>query len=269
MGKIWTEGQWIDDGQVDPDTVESLRLKTEQLKYQKEADERARQKELQRVADLKAQGLNADGSPIKKDFESLLDPVTGKLKDGYNLDLKTLDPSTLEGYNMLKTLATQEGPSKYAQDANSLAGMKKQDTINAAATQSASAQAQGFSDLAMRGGASAGSRERLAQAGGMGLMDAKQSAYRQNTSDLLNISKTDEEMKRQALGTFATAEGNIANSNLGIQNKELQYNLDNQFKEKDLARSQDFEAYKAALDKWSANKQADAARSSGGSGGKK
>lgn len=220
------------------------------------------------AAAMRAQGLNPDGSPIKKEFESLIDPETGKLKDAYQLHLDQLDPSSLQGYNMIKSLATQQGPTQSAQYLMDKARMGREDTIDAATKQNAGAQAQMLSQLASRGGVSSGARERLAMQGGRDLLSQKQSAYRQNTGNLLDILKQDEDTKRQALSQFAEGEGKIATGNLAIRNQELSSNLTNTLKEKDLSRQADMEAYKAALDKWAAGKQADATARSGGGGGK-
>lgn len=223
----------------------------------------------QNVLNMQLQGLNPDGSPIKADWESIVDPATGKLKDEYQLKLDTLDPSTLQGYNMIKNLATQEGPSKSAQYQTQQAGLLKQNAIDAATQQSAGAQADARSQLAMRGGMASGSRERMAQTGARDLMGSKQAAYRQNTGNILDILKSDEDAKRQALSQYATAEGQIAGSNLDIKNKASQFNTTSMLSEEDKKRTADMESYKAALDKWSANKQAEATRNSGGGGGGK
>lgn len=223
----------------------------------------------QNVLDMERQGLNPDGSPIRPEWESLIDPQTGKMKDNYQLNLQTLDPATLQGYNMIKNLATQEGPSKSAQYQTEQANLLKQNNIDAATQQAAGAQADARSQLAMRGGMASGSRERLAQAGQRDLLGSKQAAFRQNTGNILDILKTDEDAKRQALSQFANAEGQIAGSNLGIKNKATEFNTTNLLSEAGKKREADMEAYKSALDKWSANKQAEATRNSGGGGGGK
>jgi hypothetical protein len=98
---------------------------------------------------MRAQGLNPDGSPIAKEFETILDK-DGNLPDKYKYNAQQLDPNTLEGYSMLKTIAQAQGPSKYAEAANKQSEMGRQDTIDAATRQSEGAAAKARSDLAMR-----------------------------------------------------------------------------------------------------------------------
>lgn len=89
------------------------------------------QKEMLKNVTMRAQGLNPDGSPIAKEFETILDK-DGNLPDKYKYTAAQLDPNTLEGYSMLKAIAQAEGPSKYAEAANKQAEMGRQDTIDAA-----------------------------------------------------------------------------------------------------------------------------------------
>ncbi len=264
------------DWQLSPDGTTYLNTKTGE-RMQDEAfqkfiakqreEQLAAEKEAKRIADLKAQGLNPDGSPIGPEYRSMVGD-DGKLKKEYQLTLSRLDPSTLQGYNMIKELATATGPSKWAETANQQAALNLQDTIDAATQQGAAAQIAARNQLGMRGGYSSGARERLAMQGQRDLLGSRQSAYRQRSGNLLDIMKRDEEMKRNALNTFAQAEGNIASTNLNIGNEETKYNLGSVLKDFEGRNAWDMDKYKEALDKWSANKQAEATARSGGGGGK-
>lgn len=225
----------------------------------------ALQKQVQAL-NMESQGLNPDGSPMRPDREGLLDDQ-GNLDEKYLLDLEQLDPNSLEGYNMVKALATQEGPSKYAQDATKLAELGKQDAIDSGVRQAASSAAAARASLGMRGGVSSGARERMAYNMQNNLLDTRQDAYRQNTQDQLKIGLQDEQMKRDMLTNFANAEGNIAKSNLGLRNQSMEYNLANLLKEKDAANLWNMDVYKEQNAKWAAGKQADATAKSGGGGG--
>lgn len=219
----------------------------------------------QHNADLAAQGLNPDGSPIKPGYAGYTDE-NGNLQDKYRIHLNTLDPNTLEGYNLLKQLATEKGPSQYAQIANQQAARSRQDAIDAGAAQAASGLSFAQNNMAMRGGISSGARERTAMQGARDLLSTRQDAYRQEGNSLLDIMKQDEAMKRDALARFGTAEGQLALSNLGIQNQEAQYNMGTLLRDKDMQNSWNMDTYKAALDKWGAQQQAAATRNSGGGG---
>lgn len=248
---------------INPATGE--RMTIAQFNDAKKAD--ADEQERQRVENLRKQGLNPDGSPIAPERESLLDEQ-GKLQQQYQLNLQQLDPSKLEGYNLIKQLATEQGPSKYAQRAQDLAKYNMQNQLEAGAAQAASAQAQAQNQLAMRGGVSSGSRERMAQQGSRDLLGARQGAYRGFGQSALDIAAQDEAMKRQALSQFGEAEGRIASGNLGLQNQASQYNLKTLLGEKEAANAWKQQKYQAQLDKWASEKQADATAKSGGGGGK-
>lgn len=229
---------------------------TAQIKYQ--------EKEVKNL-DMQKKGLNPDGSPIAPEFKTILD-AEGNLPEKYKLISQLLDPNTLEGYNMLKQIATETGPSKYAQTANKQAELSRQDTIDAAQRAAGAGVATARSNLAMRGGASAGARERLEGDAQMGLMGAKQGAYRQTGNQLLDIMKDDETRKRQALTQFGEAEGKIALGNNALTNQDRQFNLNNILKEEDMRRNYNQDTYKQKLDQWGAIKQAEATRNSGGGG---
>ncbi len=245
-------GAWIPD----PITPEQ---ELANLKAQMEMDRLKRE-------DLAKQGLNPDGSPIRPEFESLIDENGNLKSDNYKLKLDTLDPNSLQGYNMIKALATQKGPTesaKYMLDQNK---MNQQNAIDQASQQQAGSQAAARSALAMRGGMSSGARERLAMGGARDLLNAKQGAVRSGNQGILDILKSDEDAKRQAMYSYAQGEGQIAGKNLDIGNQAKQYNLGTVLKEKDLGRQQTMDTYKAELDKWAAGRQADATRASGGGG---
>lgn len=217
-------------------------------------------------ADFAKRGLYPDGSPIAPEFQSMIDPATGKLRPEFQTDLQELDPNTLEGYNMIKKIAQQQGPSDWAQTANKQAEMRQQDTIEAAMRQAASSNAAAVGGLAMRGGAGSGQRERLAMSNQRNLLGERQSAYRTTSGSLLDIMKSDEEMKRQAMSQFAEGEGKIQMGNLGIRNQEAQINQGNVLKDWDLKNAWAQDRYKAELDKYAAERQAEATAKSGGGG---
>lgn len=142
-----------------------------------------------------------------------------------------------EGFDLLKKLATGIGPTdqgKYSLQQNLL---NRQNQIDASTRQGAGALATARSSLAARGGVGAGARERLAQTGAENTLLAKQGAYRDAGSNMLDILKGDQARRDQALQGFT-----------GLQ----------------------LDRYKADLDRWGANRQANAlersANQSGGGG---
>lgn len=265
------------DWQLSPDGTTYLNTKTgERLNdagfqsyISKQREEQAiAEKEAKRVADMRAQGLNPDGSPIAPEYDSMIDPATGKLKDQFQLQLERIDPDKLVGYNMIKELATRKGPSDWANAANQQAELSKQDAIDSGVAQQAGANAQALGQLGMRGGYSGGARERLAMQGQRDIFGGKQAAFRQKGNSLLEIMKQDEDAKRAALNTFASAEGNLVKYNTDTGNRESEYNIGNVLKDFGDKNNWQMDKYKEALDKWAANKQAEATARSGGGGGK-
>jgi hypothetical protein len=139
-----------------------------------------------------------------------------------------------EGFDLMKKLATGVGPTeqgKYSLQQNLL---NRQNTIDASTRQGAGAMAQARSSLAARGGVGFGARERLAQTGADNTMMAKQGAYRDANSNMLEILKGDQGRKDQALQGFT-----------GMQ----------------------MDRYKMDLDRWGANRQAQALEKSAGQSG--
>lgn len=224
---------------------------------------RMKQMELDKINQNIAAGLNPDGSPKAKEFESLLDPTTGLMKSPYQL--AQIDPTKFESYNMVKALATGKGLTeagelqKQAIEQMGLLGKES------AARQAAAGAAEARSGMAMRGGVGAGSRERLAAGGAQNLMEAKQQQNRATQNQLLQNLMSDQQRRDQALQGFAGMEQGLAGKNIGLQ----QYNIENALKEVGTKRGYEQEQYKEQLDKWASQKQAEATRASSGGGGKK
>ena len=222
-----------------------------------------KQRELDKMKANTDAGLNPDGSPKAKAFESLLDPTTGLLKGPYQVG--QIDPTKFDSYNMVKALATGTGLT----DAGNLQKQQIEQMgiqgKESAARQAAAAAAGARSNLAMRGGAGAGARERLAAGGAENLMEATQGQNRATQNQLLQNLMSDQQRRDQALQGFAGMEQGLAGKNIGLQ----QYNIESALKEVGTKRGYEQEQYKEQLDKWASEKQAEATRASSGGGGKK
>lgn len=225
------------------------------------------QAEQQRVAGLAAQGLNPDGSPMKPAYNSQLN-ADGTMKDVYTYKPATLDASTLDSYKQFKDQATATGLSPWATMQKQLLDKQTQDQKQTAGAQSMQAGAQARSGLAMRGGLSDATRERLATSGQRDLMSTNQNINRTSSTNLLNLGAQDAQMKQQMLGTLLNTDVGIDEYNIGNTNTGSQYNIKNELQQQDAANSWNMDTYKEQMDKWAANKQADATAASGGGGGK-
>lgn len=234
------------------------------LEYKQKADALERQ-----MVDYQNQlkGINPDGSPMRPDFESWIDPNTGNLLDQYKLKVDPLAIDSLEGLSALKKEAVREGPSKWAQMMLLKQQGDRSAAMNQAAGSAAQAFAQGRSGMAMRGGISSGARERLAGQTARDLIMAKQGVNKDATQNRYNLLGQDEQNRLATLGQFSTQEGNLAQFNKGNEFKQNEFNILRTLEENQAKRGDTLEKYKAELSKWGAEKQANATAASGGGGG--
>lgn len=215
-----------------------------------------------------ASGFNPDGTPMNPGMKSIIDE-NGNLISDFEYKAKTIDPATLEGYQAFRKQALQEGPSDWAKLMQQQNLMGKQDAVDAAQRAASTGQAQAMSQMAMRGGFGSGARTSLARQGLKSLMDQRQGAQRDYTGNQLKVGIQDDARKQDALGKFASAEMNLGQYNTDTTNKAGQFNLTNRLGALDKENAYGMDIYKEQLDKWSAEKQADATRKAGGGGGKK
>lgn len=218
--------------------------------------------------ELARQGLNPDGSPIRKDWQSLLDPKTGKLKDGYTMNISGLDPTQWEGYSKYKQEALRSGPSAWATLQNQSQGVQEMAQKEQAARQSLSGMNQANSGLAMRGGLSAGARGLAARAGQRDLLNSRQNVARQGIINRLGISTTDETNRIGQLANLSSSEQSLGQYNKTLEGKQSEFNINNLIQEQQGKRGYDDMTYQEQMKKWAAGRQADATARSGGGGGK-
>lgn len=237
----------------------------QQLPYDAYQSLMKQQQEQQRVAALAAQGLNADGSPMKPAYNSQLNP-DGTMKDVYKYTAGNVDPTKIDSYNAYKSQAMATGLSPWALMQKQLLDSQQQDATQKASAQSMQAGAQARSGLAMRGGLSSGTRERLAVSGQRDLMGANQGIARTGAQNLLSLGAQDAQMKQSMLGTLMGTDTQIGEFNTGQSNQGSQYNINNALQQQQGQNAWNMDTYKEQMDKWAANKQADATASSGGGG---
>lgn len=219
----------------------------------------------------KKSGLNADGSPIRPDFASIVDPKTGQLLPQYQLTAQpdiTVDQTAI---NAIRDRALSKGPSAWAKmmtERQALEEAKARDDVRQASMTQA---AQGYADLGMRGGVSSGARERLASGNSRNAMLKAQEVGRQGLLDRMNIGLQDETQRLDLLKTipgYDFQNANIAAQNRDYRTKVDQTNLASYMQNNTNLNNYNMEGYKAGMEKWAAGKQADAQRSASG-GGKK
>lgn len=213
---------------------------------------------------MSAQGLNDDGSPIRQAYDSLVDPATGKLKSGYELQTNALDPSKWDGYSKYKQEALRSGPSAWAQlqtQTNNAAAMNNKES---AARQAASGMTMGNSAMAMKGGLSQGSRALAARGSARDLMMSRQQASRAGDTANMQTATTDEGNRINQLAALSTSEQNIGQFNTTLDAKTKEYNIGNMVNDHTGKNAYADMTYQEQMKKWAANRQADATQNSGG-----
>lgn len=217
------------------------------------------------IVNLDANNLNpATGAPVRPEFESQIDPATGLLKSQYQLQEQLIDPNSLEGLSSIKKEALRTGPSQWAQTMLAKQQGDRAGALNNAAAASNQAAAQGRSSLAMRGGLSSGARERLATQSSRDLLSANQGVNKEATANRYGLLGQDEGNRLSMLNQYATGEGQLANVNAGNKAKTQQFNIQEALKDKQAQQAFKMDNYKEQLDKYGANKQAEATAHSGG-----
>lgn len=229
-------------------------------------DQNAAALEKERVAQMNAQGLNADGSPIRKNFDTIANP-DGTLKDAYVMNISGLDPSTWAGYSKYQQEALRSGPSAWATLQNQQQDLTTLGNKESAARQAQSGMNAGISNLASRGGVSNSARGLATRNASRDMLMARQQAARAGDVNKLNIATTDEGNRVGQLANLTNMENTIGQFNTTLQGKQKEYNINNMLRENEGKRAYNDLTYTEQMKKWSAAKQADATANSGGGGG--
>jgi hypothetical protein len=149
-------------------------------------------------------------------------PGTVLMRDASgNLDPRFLQTMSPE-YLALQQKAMATGDTESARLAREQQGIMNQASMDSLQRQGASALSGGMRNLAMRGGAGLGSRERLNRDISRGMMTGNQSINRDNRMANLAISQGDEQMKNQLLGQVGGVAQKIEEANVNRLQQDLQ-----------------------------------------------
>jgi hypothetical protein len=230
----------------------------------------AKGKEEARVAALKAEGKNADGSAQDIKYTSKLNP-NGTLMDQYKL---TAQPDIQVDMRAQNALRDRTQGSAWLDMMKGKQGLEEQDALMNASRGANTAAAQQMNSMAQRGGLSSGSRERMAKSAAKDAMMAQQTARRQGMMDRGNLQIQDDQTKlglTKDLVGYDQQNAQLAGQNRDYATNTAKTNLDNTFGEQREQRQFDMEQYKAKMQAWGAEKTADAQRAAAGAarGGKK
>lgn len=192
------------------------------------------------------------------------------------------------GLNEIQNRALSKGPSAWAQMAGQQAETQAQQQRSQAGQAAGQAQADARSGLAMRGGLSSGSRERLAASGANNQMNAMQNIGAQAATAKQNIGLQDEQQKQQMLmqlpgmqlaalqpemqkagawQQMAGQEQALGNqrdlANMSAENQANQFNMQNTMGAINQKNQQAMDKYKTDMSSWAAEQQARATEKSG------
>src|SRR3990167_80692 len=171
------------------------------------------------------------GGPLR---ENLFDNKKrdGLLKKEYQLDLGQFDASGLEGYQKYKEQALSDDASPWAKLMEQKLAQEEANQRSEAAAQNMAGQAQARSSLAMRGGLSAGARERIAQQGQRNLMNTQQGIQSQGLLNKYNLGAQDQQNRMGMLKDLSGSEIDIGKYNVGLKGRQGEYNIGQALEEK-------------------------------------
>lgn len=243
------------------------------LEAQQRAQAAAQQAaEQARVQKLLMEGKNADGSAIRPEFVSLIDPSTGLLKSQYQTEWGTNITPDMRGIEALRERALSTGPSTWQNLALQRQALEEQGLKDSSQQQGASAAAQARSSLASHYGLSPAAQERLAVQNQRNQMQSLQNVGFQGAKARSDLALQDEQMRTQMLQALPGQENALAQ--VALQNRAgdigiKEWNIQNALAEKRAKDQSDMNTYHEQMSAWAAQKQAEAMRNAGGGGGKK
>lgn len=126
-----------------------------------------------------------------------------------------------DSFSALKAKGMTEGDTKSASLAREAQEVMRQGDVDKMRAMQSSGVTQGMRNLAMRGGAGTGSRERLMSNATKEGMRGMQGIGRDNRMANLGISQADEAMKNQLLGQTGQAEQMIQDKNIGMLSGDI------------------------------------------------
>lgn len=221
----------------------------------------------QHRANMAAQGLNEDGSPIKKDFDSLIDPATGLLKKTYQLEARPDIAVDQRAIDEIRGRAFEKGDSAWARLALNKQALEEKTALDNSRAQSAGAQAQTLAALMQRGGVSSGSRERMGSRAARDQAMAAQGVYSGGAKARADIGLQDQTQKNDFLKAIPGLDfqnAQVANANRDYQTNVQKTNIGAALADIESKRNFDMGTYQEQMKKWAADQSSQVAQRSGG-----
>jgi hypothetical protein len=218
-------------------------------------------------------GKNADGSFVRPDFVSLVDPNTGLLNSNYTVNDKVTQFGVNEdAINKLRPDALRDAGTDSTWGAmmkEKLGGDQNRQLAGLRTTANNSQQAS-LDALAAQGGLSGGARERIARGTLRDTLRGSQGVNQDFNNQRQGISIQDEQNRVGQLKDLQSYNFEKANFDSGQQDRMLsgrESDVNRALAEVQNHRADNMDAWKKNQDVWAANKQADAQANAGGGGG--
>jgi hypothetical protein len=217
---------------------------------------------------------DSQGRPMRNAYLGVTD-AQGNLRNQFSMSDKIGSDVQLnnQGLDAIRSRALSTGPSAWAQLANEKQGMEEQQAMQNAQRQNQSNFRQGMSNLAGRGGLSAGARERMAMQSMRQQNTANQGILNQGIQNRMNIGLQDQQQKDQMLQQLPGMDMNAANFAQGqraFRTNAQQQDIGNALKDIGGYNAYRADAFNKAMQEWGTEKSANAqAQASRGGGGKK
>ncbi len=155
--------------------------------------------------------------------------------------------------------AFSDSPSSLAKNLLASENANYASQNNQLASQADGNLATSLSNMAMKGGLSAGARERMGTNNANSLMDAQQGLAGQHSSNMLNINTQDAQYKQGLQDNLMSNYQGMYRDQNTLKDKDIQRNMGEHQNKYGMA----LDAYNSEMSAWAAKEQADATRKSG------
>ncbi len=207
-------------------------------------------------------GPDAPGQPV---YQTGYDPSTMGTANPLQTQLNGINLNT-QGLDAFRQQALRTGPSQWAGLATQQQGLEEKNAREGAQRDAAGQTAQAQGQMAMRGGITSGSRERLATEGARNQLNMTQGIARQGSQNRLQIGVNDEQNRIEQLGMLPGMENTALQP--GFQKAQMMQGA-NQFdvgqSTQEMGNKNAFNAgtYNSQMGGWAANKASGAIANSG------
>jgi hypothetical protein len=213
-----------------------------------------------RNVQLKKEGKNPDGSPIRPEWDSMLGK-DNMIDQRYQLNQAVQDAMSDDvGFQKFQDEALRDGPSTFADLMLQRRDLDRQDQLGDISSQYQMGLANSMDQMAAQGGIGSGARERMGANSIRSLLEARQGARRDYRRDRLGILAQDEQNRIGQLQSLTGME--MDRNRMGLQGRE--FDITNSLQERDARRQADLDKWTQERQDWAGIKQAEAQKGAGG-----